>query len=80
MDRDGDSGALGCCLNEEEYLIVTCKDSRNMLQLGPNCEFIGEIAKFTEEEPAPRAVCCNKQMSKLIIGRYSSNTIEVYDI
>ncbi|XP_053390122.1 uncharacterized protein LOC128553040 [Mercenaria mercenaria] len=71
--------AYGCCLTGRGSLLVCGNNSDNVLQFGPNGNLIGEVVKFDDTSAWHQAICCNQQMSKMIIGR-NRDEIEVYDL
>ncbi|XP_045210917.2 uncharacterized protein LOC123562339 [Mercenaria mercenaria] len=72
-------GADGSCLTGRGSLLVCADFSDNVLQFGPNGNLIDEVVKFYDTSAFNKAICCNQQMSKMIIGR-NRDEIEVYDL
>ncbi|XP_045210802.2 uncharacterized protein LOC123562215 [Mercenaria mercenaria] len=72
-------GAKGCYLTGRGSLLVCGCDSDNVLQFRLNGNLIGEVVKFDDIFASYQAICCNQQMSKMIIGT-DRNEIEVYDL
>ncbi|XP_053390123.1 uncharacterized protein LOC128553041 [Mercenaria mercenaria] len=70
--------AYGCYLTGRG-LLVCGNNFDNVLQFGLNGNPIGEVVKFSDTFASHQAICCNQQMSKMIIGR-DENDIEVYDV
>ncbi|XP_053383019.1 uncharacterized protein LOC123540364 [Mercenaria mercenaria] len=73
------TGAYSCYLTGRGSILVCGADSSNVLQFGLNGNLIGEVVKFIDKSANPQAICCNQQMSKMIIGRHG-NEIQVYDL
>jgi hypothetical protein len=75
--------AFGCSLTASGYLLVYNNGSRSVLQYGKNGKFVGRIAEPSQIYKNTRTdqitICCNKQMTKMILAGTSDN-IEVYSI
>ncbi|XP_053381074.1 uncharacterized protein LOC123553333 [Mercenaria mercenaria] len=79
FDGDQLDGAFDSYLTGRGSLLVCGSGSNNVLQFGRDGKLIGEIAKSDDEDTDYQAICCNQQMSKMIIGR-DDDEIEVYNI
>ncbi|XP_060608462.1 uncharacterized protein LOC132760492 [Ruditapes philippinarum] len=73
-------GAKCCYLTEAGSLLVSGYDSNNVLQFTCDGELIGEVTKAGSEKMGIISVCCNQQMTKMCISRYTDDNIEVFDI
>ncbi|XP_053381378.1 uncharacterized protein LOC123556212 [Mercenaria mercenaria] len=73
-------GAYDCCLTGRGSLLVCGNFSDNVLQFGLNGNLIGEVVKFDDTSASHQAICCNQQISKMIIGRDCDDNVEVYDL
>ncbi|XP_060605724.1 uncharacterized protein LOC132758185 [Ruditapes philippinarum] len=70
----------GCCyLTEAGSVLVSGHFSNNILQFTCDGEFIGEVVKADSGKDI-ESVCCNQQMTKICISRYTDDNIEVFDI
>ncbi|XP_053405631.1 uncharacterized protein LOC128558999 [Mercenaria mercenaria] len=72
------AGALHSYLTGRGSLLVLGRNSNNVLQFRLDGKLIGEVVKF-DDKSWHSAICCNQQMSKMIIGRYGDR-IKVYDL
>ncbi|XP_060608430.1 uncharacterized protein LOC132760470 [Ruditapes philippinarum] len=73
-------GANYCYLTEAGSVLVSGYLSNNVLQFTCDGELIGEVIKADSEKEEIRSVCCNQQMTKMCISRYTDDNIEVFDI
>ncbi|XP_053405630.1 uncharacterized protein LOC123566596 isoform X3 [Mercenaria mercenaria] len=71
-------GALSSYLTGRGSLLVCGIISKNVLQFRLDGKLIGEVVKY-DDKSILQAICCNQQMSKIIIGRYDDR-IKVYDL
>jgi hypothetical protein len=73
--------AANCCyLTEAGSVLVSGDYSNNVLQLTCDGELIGEVTKADSGKGGIRSVCCNQQMTKMCISRYTDVNIEVFDM
>ncbi|XP_053373515.1 uncharacterized protein LOC123532364 isoform X1 [Mercenaria mercenaria] len=63
-------------------VLVCGYDSKNIVQFGSDCEMIGEVdlLKSNSNEKGCTSICYSSFSSKVIVGRYSTNEIEVYEL
>jgi hypothetical protein len=92
LDKDGAStgivdgpkvkGAHGCSFTSSGYLLVDDNGS-GILQYGDNDKFIGKMIKATHtykhKDASRLTMCCNKQMTKMILAGANDN-IKVYSV
>ncbi|XP_053373057.1 uncharacterized protein LOC128546501 [Mercenaria mercenaria] len=67
--------AFDCYVTDRGSVLVCGVRSNNVLQFTPDGELMGEVVKSNR----CRTVCCNQQMTKMIVGKMT-NEIEVYDL
>jgi hypothetical protein len=83
IDRPKVESTFGCSLTASGNLLVYDNGSRSVLQYGDNDKFVGKIIKPTHTYENRRAsqltMCCNKQMTKMILAGANDN-IEVYNV
>ncbi|XP_053373058.1 uncharacterized protein LOC123532679 [Mercenaria mercenaria] len=68
-------GACDCHVTDRGSVLVCGYGSNNVLQFTPDGELMGEVVKSDRCQ----TVCCNQQMTKMIVGK-EQNEIEVYDL
>ncbi|XP_053402140.1 uncharacterized protein LOC128557806 [Mercenaria mercenaria] len=75
-------GAYDSYLTGKGSLLVSGFFSNNVLQFGLNGELIGEVVSFdpTYTKVYHWVICCNSQMTKMLIGHNEKDEIEVYDL
>ncbi|XP_045216792.2 uncharacterized protein LOC123566596 isoform X1 [Mercenaria mercenaria] len=73
------AGARSCYLTGRGSLLVCGIISKNVLQFRLDGKLIGEVVKCDDKSILNKAICCNQQMSKMIIGR-EDNRIVIYDL
>ncbi|XP_053389800.1 uncharacterized protein LOC128552763 [Mercenaria mercenaria] len=66
-------------LTEGGSLLMFRHNSRNVIIYELNGKLIGEVVKFDDKSAWQRAICCNQQMFKMIIGG-NRDDIEVFDL
>jgi WD40 repeat protein len=72
--------AVCCYLTETGSVLVSGYGSNNVLHFTYDVELIREVIKADSRKMGIRIVCCNQQMTKMCIGRYPDDNIEVFDI
>lgn len=72
-------GAHSVYLTNNGGVLVSGRVSNNVLQFGRNGELVGEVLKSDGGDRGCRAVCCNRNMSNMIVGRCKCE-IEIYDL
>ncbi|XP_053379538.1 uncharacterized protein LOC128548511 [Mercenaria mercenaria] len=72
--------AFGCHFITGMGVLVCGLESNNVLQFGPSGELIGEILMSDGGKYTCKTVCCNEQMSKMIVCRGDTDNIEIYDL
>ncbi|XP_060564674.1 uncharacterized protein LOC132723887 [Ruditapes philippinarum] len=72
-------GAWDCHLTGRGSLLMSNNISNNVLQFGLDGKLRGEVVRFTDQNGSYKGLCCNKEMTKMIIGK-SGDEIEVYDL
>jgi hypothetical protein len=53
--------------------------SKNVLQFGPEGDLVGEVLAFDDKTASCGAICCNLQMTKMVIGK-NRDEVEVFDL
>lgn len=72
-------GAHDIYLTVNGGVLVSGRVSNNVLQFGHYGELVGEVLKSDGGDRGCRAVCCDQNMSKMIVGRCKCK-IEVFDL
>jgi hypothetical protein len=72
--------ATCCYITEAGSVLVSGDNSKNVLQFTPDGELIGEVIKADSSRNGIRSICCNQQMSYMLISRWDNDNIEVYTI
>ncbi|XP_053373516.1 E3 ubiquitin-protein ligase Midline-1-like [Mercenaria mercenaria] len=61
-------------------VLVCGYSSKNIVQFEPDCEMVGDVLKSNSNEKSYTSICFNSFSSKLIVGRYRTDEIEVYEL
>ncbi|XP_060580308.1 uncharacterized protein LOC132737087 isoform X1 [Ruditapes philippinarum] len=72
--------ATAICETDSRDILVCGDTSNNNVQFSPNGEVIGEILTSDGQAGGCRAVCYDRNHTRLIVGRYRRDYIEIYDM
>ncbi|XP_053402973.1 uncharacterized protein LOC128558139 [Mercenaria mercenaria] len=77
--NDSHFGACDSYITGRGSLLMCGQSSNNVLQFEQNGELIGEVVRSDGRHFHPQAICCNQQMSKMVIG-WNKDEIDVFDL
>ncbi|XP_053373194.1 uncharacterized protein LOC123531368 isoform X2 [Mercenaria mercenaria] len=73
-------GVRDICETKGGHVFVCGEKSNNIIQFAPSCEVVGEVLSRERDKGGCQAICFDRRRSKLIVGRSSTEEIEIYDV
>ncbi|XP_045206786.2 uncharacterized protein LOC123559031 [Mercenaria mercenaria] len=73
-------GACGLFEMDGRNVLVCGYPSNNIIQFAPNGEVEGEVLPSDGKKGGCRAICFDRRHSRLIVGHFSRDEIEIYDV
>ncbi|XP_053373195.1 E3 ubiquitin-protein ligase TRIM71-like isoform X2 [Mercenaria mercenaria] len=72
--------ARGACDIDDANVLVCGESSNNIIQFSPNGAVVGEVLPSDQCNGSCRAICFDRQHSKIIVGHVGRDEIEIFDV
>ena len=72
--------AWAVCTDGKGNIFVSGGNSCNVIQIGSDGTYLGEVVSKISKIKDPQAICFDKRKSRLVLTKYNSNTVHIFSV